>query len=42
MIRQEQELIKMKRELSASNKPPVHSNAGEKTFEPHNPNWVKL
>jgi chromosome segregation ATPase len=42
MIRQEQELIKMKRELSASNKPPDHSNAGEKTFEHHNPNWVKL
>jgi len=42
MIRQEQELIKMKRELSASNKPPDHSNAGEKNFEPHNPNWVKL
>jgi chromosome segregation ATPase len=42
MIRQEQELIKMKRELLASNKSPDHSNAGEKTFEPHNPNWIKL
>jgi len=42
MIRQEQELIKMKRELSASNKSPDYSKAGEKTFEPHNPNWIKL
>ena len=42
MIRQEQELIKMKRELSASNKSPDQGNSGEKTFEPHNPNWIKL
>lgn len=42
MIRQEQEVIKMKRELLVSNKSPNHSNPGEKTFEPHNPNWIKL
>ena len=42
MIRQEQELIKMKRELSASNKSQDQGNSGEKTFEPHNPNWIKL
>lgn len=42
MIRQEQELIKMKRELLVSNKSQDNSNAEEKTFEPHNPNWIKL
>ena len=41
-IRQEQNLIKMKRELFVSTKSPNESNEGEKTFEPHNPNWVKL
>jgi chromosome segregation ATPase len=42
MIRQEQELIKMKREHLVSNNPSDHSNTGEKTLEPHNPNWIKL
>lgn len=41
-IRQEQNLIKMKRELFVSTKSPNQSNEGEKTFEPHNPNWIKL
>jgi chromosome segregation ATPase len=41
-IRQEQNLIKMKRELFVSTKSPNESNEGEKTFEPHNPNWIKL
>ena len=41
-IRQEQNLIKMKRELYVSTKSPNQSNEGEKTFEPHNPNWIKL
>jgi chromosome segregation ATPase len=42
MIRQEQEIIKMKRELADSNKSPDQSNSVEKTFETHNPNWIKL
>jgi chromosome segregation ATPase len=41
-IRQEQNLIKMKRELLASNKSINQNDVGEKTFEPHNPNWIKL
>ena len=41
-IRQEQNLIKMKRELFISTKSPNQSNEGEKTFEPHNPDWIKL
>jgi chromosome segregation ATPase len=42
MIRQEQEIIKMKREHLATQKSSDYVNAGEKTFGPHNPNWVKL
>jgi chromosome segregation ATPase len=42
MIRKEQELIKMKRELSSSNKDKLHSDANEKVFESNNPKWIKL
>jgi len=42
MIRQEQEMIKMKREHLVSNKSSDQSKAGEKSFEPHNPDWIKL
>jgi chromosome segregation ATPase len=41
-IRQEQELIKRKRELTASIKPSKKISAIEKTFETHNPKWIKL
>jgi len=42
MIRQEQELIRLKREHLVSNKSSTQSVEGEKTFEPHSPNWIKL
>ena len=41
-IRQEQNLIKMKRDLLVSNKSSSQGVEGEKTFEPHSPNWIKL
>jgi len=41
-IRQEQNLIKMKRELYVSNKSSNQSIEGEKTFEPNSINWIKL
>jgi len=41
-IRQEQNLIKMKRELNASIKSSDQNTVGEKTFEPQNTNWIKL
>ena len=41
-IRQEQELIKRKRELTASVKSSKKISASEKTFETHNPKWIKL
>jgi chromosome segregation ATPase len=41
-IRQEQELIKNKREITASITSSKKISAGEKTFETHNPKWIKL
>ena len=41
-IRQEQNFIKMKRELYVSNKPSDQNVVGEKAFEPHTINWIKL
>jgi chromosome segregation ATPase len=41
-IRQEQNLIKMKRELNASVKSSNQNTVGEKTFESQNTNWIKL
>ena len=41
-IRQEQELIKKKREITESIKPSTKISGGEKTFGPHNPKWIKL
>ena len=41
-IRQEQELIKKKREVSETAKTTSISNSGEKSFDPHNPKWIKL
>ncbi|MDH3267493.1 MAG: hypothetical protein OEM46_01440, partial [Ignavibacteria bacterium] len=41
-IRQEQELIKKKREITASLKSSNKISAGEKTFESRNPKWFKL
>lgn len=42
MIRQEQELIKAKRDLAPTGMQPVQTDAKDKVFEPHAPNWVKL
>lgn len=42
MIRQEQELIKMKREIGTPGKTKSPSKAEEKVFEPNNPKWIKL
>jgi len=41
-IRQEQELIKKKREITSSEKSSVQDKVVEKSFEPHNPKWMKL
>jgi len=41
-IRQEQELIKNKRDITASITSSKKINAGEKIFETHNPKWIKL
>jgi chromosome segregation ATPase len=41
-IRQEQELIKKKRELSSTAKSSGPTTKDGKTFEPNNPNWIKL
>ena len=41
-IRQEQELIKNKRDITASITSSKKISAGEKTFETHNPKWIKL
>ena len=41
-IRQEQELIRRKRELTESIKSSKKISTGEKTFETHNPKWIKL
>lgn len=41
-IRQEQELIKKKREITTSITSSKKISAGEKTFETHNPKWIKL
>ena len=41
-IRQEQELIKKKREITASITSSKKISADEKTFETHNPKWIKL
>ncbi len=41
-IRQEQELIKKKREITASLKSSNKISAGGKTFESRNPKWIKL
>lgn len=41
-IRQEQELIKQKREITGSTTTSTKINAGEKTFDPHNPKWMML
>jgi hypothetical protein len=41
-IRQEQELIKKKRELSSTAKSSGPATKDGKTFEPNNPNWIKL
>jgi chromosome segregation ATPase len=41
-IRQEQEIIKMKRELVGSIKSSKQIFVGEKTFGPQNPKWIKL
>lgn len=42
MIRQEQELIKMKREFGTSSKGKLPADADEKVFEPNNTKWIKL
>lgn len=41
-IREEQELIKKKREHSLTTKTSGQATSGGKTFEPNNPNWIKL
>jgi len=41
-IRQEQELIKKKREITESITSSKKISAGEKIFETHNPKWIKL
>lgn len=42
MIRQEQEIIRKKRELAATDNLIDQSKTKEKIFENHNPNWIKL
>lgn len=41
-IKQEQELIKKKKELASSSKTSKTTDAGGKMFESHKPNWIKL
>ena len=41
-IRQEQELLKKKREKPESVNADSVGKSGEKTFDPHNPKWIKL
>jgi hypothetical protein len=42
MIRQEQDMIRMRRELATADNLTNQSRVKEKIFEPHNPNWIKL
>lgn len=42
MIRQEQDMIRMRRELATTDNLTIQSPVKEKIFEPHNPNWIKL